>query len=279
MGFGVSDVNFPERPATLGAASDDSRKLVVPESGLVPQGDDLNDVPVVDSDSEFDSDMDNDQLEWENDTPVQTPDEREREPIPEYTAAEERRESMMWKVVRIGDTEFQLDMKVIEPYKRVLSHGGYYGDGLNAMIVFSGCYLPSKDRKDYSYVMDHLFHYVIHTLDELVADDYMIIYFHGATPRRQMPNFGWLKRCYQCIDRKLKKNLKAFSKLQFVRTLDDLKRLIPMEYVYIPEQVQRVDELVMTNPAAVAEIDAQDEKERRARKAARKKAKDEKEKR
>lgn len=44
--------------------------------------------------------------------------------------------------------------------------------------------------------------YVIHTLDELVADDYMIVYFHGATPRRQMPNFGWLKKCYQSIDRK-----------------------------------------------------------------------------
>ena len=44
--------------------------------------------------------------------------------------------------------------------------------------------------------------YVIHTLDELVADDYMIVYFHGATPRRQMPSFTWLKRCYQGIDRR-----------------------------------------------------------------------------
>ncbi|XP_070178315.1 uncharacterized protein [Littorina saxatilis] len=252
------------------AAEISARKRLVPEDGLVVSGDDLEDVEVVDSDSEIGSDMDNEQLEWENDTPVQTPT-RPPEPvedIPQYTAAEERRETTHWKMIDIGEgEEFRLDMKVIEPYKKVLSHGGYYGDRLNAMIVFSACYLPSRDRKDYTYVMDHLFHYVIHTLDELVADDYMIVYFHGATPKRQMPSFSWLKRCYQGIDRRLKKNLKALylvhptlwlktvvlmtrpfisakfsSKLQFVRTLADLKTLIPMEYVYIPDIVQRYDD-------------------------------------
>ena len=34
---------------------------------------------------------------------------------------------------------------------------GYYGDGLNAIILFSGCYLPDRRRKDYHYVMDNLF--------------------------------------------------------------------------------------------------------------------------
>lgn len=37
---------------------------------------------------------------------------------------------------------------------------GYYGEGLNAMIVFSGCYLPDRSRKDYSYVMENLFLWV-----------------------------------------------------------------------------------------------------------------------
>uniref|UniRef100_A0A2C9KT94 CRAL-TRIO domain-containing protein n=1 Tax=Biomphalaria glabrata TaxID=6526 RepID=A0A2C9KT94_BIOGL len=86
---------------------------------------------------------------------------------------------------------------------------GYYAEGLNAIIVFYGCHLPSRRREDYPYVMNHLFHYVIHTLEELVADDYVIIYFHGSTPRRQMPGLTWLKRCYQSIDRRLKKNLKG----------------------------------------------------------------------
>lgn len=40
-------------------------------------------------------------------------------------------------------------------YVHVLA--GYYGDGLNAIILFSGCYLPDRHRKDYNYVMDNLF--------------------------------------------------------------------------------------------------------------------------
>ena len=34
---------------------------------------------------------------------------------------------------------------------------GYMGEDLNAIIVFSGCFLPDRGRKDYNYVMDNLF--------------------------------------------------------------------------------------------------------------------------
>jgi hypothetical protein len=47
-----------------------------------------------------------------------------QEPIPEYTAAEERRDSLLWRSVAIGDQEHRVDMKCIEPYRRVVSHGG-----------------------------------------------------------------------------------------------------------------------------------------------------------
>lgn len=30
----------------------------------------------------------------------------------------------------------------------------------------------------------------------------MIVYLNGATPRRRMPGIGWLKKCYQMIDRR-----------------------------------------------------------------------------
>lgn len=53
-----------------------------------------------------------------------------------------------------------IDMKVIEPYKRVISHGGYLHtshDSSPAIIVFSACYLPDRSRVDYHYVMDNLF--------------------------------------------------------------------------------------------------------------------------
>lgn len=51
-----------------------------------------------------------------------------------------------------------IDMKVIEPYKRCLSHGGYIkSPGHNAILIFSACYLPDRSRADYHYVMENLF--------------------------------------------------------------------------------------------------------------------------
>ncbi|XP_023930608.1 protein prune homolog 2 [Lingula anatina] len=139
------------------------------------------------------------EMEWESEKP---------EPIPELTAEEELEDDWSWRSVTIGDKKYKIDMKVIDPYKKVLSHGGYYGDGFNAIIIFAACFLPDRSRKDYSYVMDNLFLYVVSTLELLVAEDYMIVYFHGATPKNRMPSLGWLKRCYQMIDRRLRKNLK-----------------------------------------------------------------------
>lgn len=44
--------------------------------------------------------------------------------------------------------------------------------------------------------------YVIGTLELLVAENYMIVYLNGATSRKKMPAVGWLRKCYQQIDRR-----------------------------------------------------------------------------
>ena len=54
----------------------------------------------------------------------------------------------------------------------------------------------------------YFFRYVLTTLDQLVAEDYVLVYFHGATPKSCIPRFSWFKNCYQMIDRRLRKNLK-----------------------------------------------------------------------
>ncbi|XP_045436057.1 protein prune homolog 2 isoform X13 [Pipistrellus kuhlii] len=190
---------------------------------------------------------------------------QESESIPEYTTEEEREDNRLWRTVVIGEQEQRIDMKVIEPYRRVISHGGdsgYYGDGLNAIIVFAACFLPDSSRADYHYVMENLFLYVISTLELMVAEDYMIVYLNGATPRRKMPGLGWMKKCYQMIDRRLRKNLKSFiivhpswfirtllavtrpfisskfsSKIKYVSSLSELSGLIPMDCVQIPESI------------------------------------------
>ncbi|XP_030910255.2 protein prune homolog 2 isoform X2 [Melopsittacus undulatus] len=203
----------------------------------------------------------------EEQTDAKDASQEESESIPEYTAEEEREDNRLWRTVVIGEQEQRIDMKVIEPYKKVISHGGYYGDGLNAIIVFAACFLPDSSRTDYNYVMENLFLYVISTLELMVAEDYMIVYLNGATPRSRMPGLGWMKRCYQMIDRRLRKNLKSFiivhpswfiktilavtrpfisskfsSKIQYVNTLAELREMIPMEYVHIPDSIVKYDE-------------------------------------
>ncbi|XP_045617952.1 protein prune homolog 2 isoform X2 [Procambarus clarkii] len=211
---------------------------------------------------------------------IDTPDELEEsimerlgpqpriDPLPEYTATQEATEERSWRSVVISGIERRIDMKVIEPYKKVLSHGGYLSGSNEAVIVFSACFLPDRSRKDYDYVMDNLFMYVLTTLDQLIAEDYVLVYLHGATTRGNMPSFAWLKRCYQMIDRRLRKNLQGLylvhptfwvktvvvmtrpfvsakfaRKLRFVNSLKELSSLIPMDQVCIPDRVKQYDEI------------------------------------
>jgi len=46
------------------------------------------------------------------------------EPIPTYSAEEERQDSKLWRTVIIGEQEHRINMKSIEPYQKVISHGG-----------------------------------------------------------------------------------------------------------------------------------------------------------
>ncbi|KAK1788830.1 hypothetical protein P4O66_002637 [Electrophorus voltai] len=210
------------------------------------------------------------EFEWEDDLPKPKSTDllqKGMESVKEYSASDERDEGRRWRVFRIGEQEHRVDMKAIESYKRVISHGGYYGDGLNAIIVFSVCFMPESNQPNYRYIMDNLFKYVIGTLELLVAENYMIVYLNGATSRRRMPSVGWLRKCYQQIDRRLRKNLKSLiivhpswfirtlltltkpfisskfsQKIKFVYTLTELAELVPMEYVSIPECIKQIDQ-------------------------------------
>ncbi|XP_055701470.1 uncharacterized protein LOC129800825 [Phlebotomus papatasi] len=169
------------------------------------------------------------------------------------------------KIIMPDGKTREIDMKVIEPYKRVLSHGGYLKTaGHNAIIIFSACYLPDRSRTDYHYVMDSLFLYVVQTLDQLVTDDYVIIYLHGGSCRNNVPPFNWLRKCYQLLDRRLRKSLKTlymvhptfwlkslvlmsrpfisskfWRKLIYIKNLEDLYTKVPVEKTAIPEKVKQ----------------------------------------
>lgn len=105
------------------------------------------------------------------------------------------RDRSNWVKVILPDGKTrEIDMKVIEPYKRILSHGGYLNNKKNAIIIFSSCFLPDRSRSDYHYVMANLFLYVIKTLQQLITDDYVLIYFHGGSNKNNVPPFRWLKK-------------------------------------------------------------------------------------
>ncbi|KAG8575956.1 hypothetical protein GDO81_009722 [Engystomops pustulosus] len=262
-------------PVEINSSKKAKKKLMAPNLSLTL---DRSDGSILSEDLDESGDLDLDDLdtpsdnsnefEWEDDLPK--PKSTEVLPkgsIPEYTAAEEKEESRRWRMFRIGDQDHRVDMSAIEPYKKVISHGGYYGDGLNAIIVFAVCFMPDSSQPNYRYLMDNLFKYVIGTLEMLVAENYMIVYLNGATTRRKMPSLGWLRKCYQQIDRRLRKNLKSLiivhpswfirtllaitkpfisskfsQKIKYVFSLVELAELIPMEYVVIPECIKEYDD-------------------------------------
>lgn len=94
----------------------------------------------------------------------------------------------LWRTVIIGEQEHRIDLHMIRPYMKVVTHGGeppprapppapkvlpgpqarhgqdgclpppgYYGEGLNAIIVFAACFLPDSSCADYHYIMENLF--------------------------------------------------------------------------------------------------------------------------
>ncbi|CAH2229527.1 protein prune homolog 2 [Pararge aegeria] len=189
------------------------------------------------------------------------------DPIPEYSAADEFRDERSWLSVAVQHSGGRVtcDMKVIEPFKRVVSHGGYSADGA-ALIVFSACHLPDNARPDYKYVMDNLFLYVMWSLERLVTDEYVLVYLHGSAGRRRLPSCAWLHECYKLVDRRLRKSLKHlylvhptfwlksfviitkpfvsskfFRKLTYIKSLNELLEKVPVEPNAIPDIVKNFD--------------------------------------
>ncbi|TNM89664.1 hypothetical protein fugu_003898 [Takifugu bimaculatus] len=222
-----------DNSADLPAGSHQSRKWFSPQADVSleqSEGSVLSEDALDTEDDALDTGDDLDVSADELDTPDEADRHGELEESNLGAGAEpsgaENGDDRMWRSIAMGEQEHRIDMKSIEPYKRVISHGGFYAER-NAIIVFSACFLPDSNCDNYSYVMENLFLYVINTLELMVAEDYMIVYLNGATPRRRLPGFSWMKKCYQMIDRRLKKNLKMFIIVHpswFIRTLLGITR-------------------------------------------------------
>lgn len=132
--------------------------------------------------------------------------------------------------------------------------------------MIAACYLPEKTIKNYDFLMEQLFFYVMSTLELLaIHEDYYLVYLNGGTRQQNMPSVTWMKRFYQYIEGGLKKmkemfivhpsfrlkavitlakpliNANFWRKLSFISTLSTLSSLVPVDYIYIPDEVMRVD--------------------------------------
>uniref|UniRef100_A0A2K6C6M8 BCL2 interacting protein 2 n=1 Tax=Macaca nemestrina TaxID=9545 RepID=A0A2K6C6M8_MACNE len=171
-----------EQPGSLEVNGNKVRKkLMAPDISLTLDpsdgsvlSDDLDESGEIDLDGLDTPSENSNEFEWEDDLPKpKTTEVIRKGSIAEYTAAEEKEDGRRWRMFRIGEQDHRVDMKAIEPYKKVISHGGK-------------------------------------------------IYLNGATTRRKMPSLGWLRKCYQQIDRRLRKNLKSLIIVHpswFIRTL------------------------------------------------------------
>ncbi|KAF6292488.1 BCL2 interacting protein like [Rhinolophus ferrumequinum] len=128
-----------------------------------------------------------------------------------------------WRVFRTGQREQRVDMTVIEPYKKVLSHGGYHGDGLNAVILFASCYLPRGSIPNYTYVMEHLF--------RLRKNLCALVVVHAT----------WYMKALLALLRPFISS-KFTRKIRFLNSLGELGQLISLDQVHIPEAVRQLDQ-------------------------------------
>uniref|UniRef100_A0A8C6GG79 BCL2/adenovirus E1B 19kD interacting protein like n=1 Tax=Mus spicilegus TaxID=10103 RepID=A0A8C6GG79_MUSSI len=127
-----------------------------------------------------------------------------------------------WRVFRTGQREQRVDMTIIEPYKKVLSHGGYHGDGLNAVILFASCYLPRSSIPNYTYIMEHLF--------RLRKNLRALVVVHAT----------WYVKAFLALVRPFISS-KFTRKIRFLDSLGELAQLISLEQVHIPEVVRQLD--------------------------------------
>uniref|UniRef100_A0A8C9QQM2 BCL2 interacting protein like n=1 Tax=Spermophilus dauricus TaxID=99837 RepID=A0A8C9QQM2_SPEDA len=128
-----------------------------------------------------------------------------------------------WRVFRTVQWERRVDMTIIEPYKKVLSHGGYHGDGLNAVILFASCYLPQSSIPNYNYVMEHLF--------RLRKNLRALVVVHAT----------WYVKAFLALLRPFISS-KFTRKIRFLDSLGELAQLISLDQVHIPEAVRQLDQ-------------------------------------
>eukprot|EP00794_Sanderia_malayensis_P008615 gene8615-9545_t len=139
------------------------------------------------------------------------------------------------------------------------------------VIAFSACRLPVRELIDHQ----RLLKFAKATLDHYVVNDYTLVYFHYGLNSQNKPSLSWLLQVYKELDRKYKKNIKAFyiihpsnfikvayaimspflskkfgKKIHNINRLDDLAPYIRLGQLDIPKDVRNHDEQLIAKSKA-----------------------------
>ncbi|XP_039719142.1 rho GTPase-activating protein 8 isoform X2 [Pteropus medius] len=131
------------------------------------------------------------------------------------------------------------------------------------VITYSCCRMPPSHELNHRRLLE----YLKYTLDQHVANDYIIVYFHCGLSSQNKPSLRWLQDAYQEFDRKYKKNLKALyvvhptsfikalwnvfkplishkfgKKVTYFNHLSELREHLKCDQLVIPPEVLRYDE-------------------------------------
>jgi len=171
-------------------------------------------------------------------------------------------------VVNVAGQQRIVDMKLIEDYLKILTHGGHHtvAGERRVIVVFNAYYLPKRNIPKYNIVMEQLFYYCVHAVDLMVMDSYEIVFFNSAMNGTNIPSRQLIKQCYDMIQYRLKKNLqniyfvhpslllktvlkfthffvsaKFARKMHYVKNLKALKSYLPLEYIFVSSEIKQLE--------------------------------------
>ncbi|CAG8545036.1 8158_t:CDS:2 [Acaulospora morrowiae] len=140
-------------------------------------------------------------------------------------------------------------------YSKVIYQAGVDFES-KPMVVVCACNLPNPSEFDYDKILAR----ILLKLDLFVESDYTVVLFVGGA--KHNPGWAWMFRAYKSLSRKYKKNLKSLyvvqpsslirfyfdfmnaiispkfsKKVQYVHTLSELARYVPITRIDIPPAV------------------------------------------
>jgi Rho GTPase-activating protein 1 len=133
------------------------------------------------------------------------------------------------------------------------------------IIAIYACRLPDKKNLNNNIFID----FIIKTMEQYVQNDYVIAYFHQGLKDTSKPSLAFLWNSYKELDRSFKKNLKHLyvchpttfirmvwfffksvisekfkNKLIYTSSLDELKDLLGLKNLNVPDNVREFDEKI-----------------------------------